>query len=290
VSTSPRVAGHRPFSAPSRLPSAGTTPLPTPARASLAPPAPAGTPQGSRLPLRADTGNATQVVTVVARSAASTTATLQAWDRTGAGWVRHGPASRAYLGDKGMTTRPDESLSATPIGSLTLTQTFGRAERPGHPTALLQDGQQRLVSHRRGVEVLQHSLPVRRLLPVRHRAGGEPLPGRFPLHVRRGDRLQPVAVTRGAGSAFFLHVTEFRPTTGCVSIPRGSLVSIMRWLSPAAHPRIVMGVAESLPDEPRSRSRGRSPYSPVKQTLCSSRSPGMLEKPSAVARCLENLP
>jgi L,D-peptidoglycan transpeptidase YkuD (ErfK/YbiS/YcfS/YnhG family) len=131
VSTSPRVAGHRPFSAPSRLPSAGTTPLPTPARASLAPPAPAGTPQGSRLPLRADTGNATQVVTVVARSAASTTATLQAWDRTGAGWVRHGPASRAYLGDKGMTTRPDESLSATPIGSLTLTQTFGRADDPG---------------------------------------------------------------------------------------------------------------------------------------------------------------
>lgn len=36
----------------------------------------------------------------------------------------------------------------------------------------------------------------------------------------------------GGGSAFFLHVTENKPTQGCVSIPAGALVSIMRWGRP----------------------------------------------------------
>ena len=40
----------------------------------------------------------------------------------------------------------------------------------------------------------------------------------------------------GAGSAFFLHVTDGGPTAGCVSIPAANLVSLMRWLSPNAHP------------------------------------------------------
>jgi L,D-peptidoglycan transpeptidase YkuD (ErfK/YbiS/YcfS/YnhG family) len=36
----------------------------------------------------------------------------------------------------------------------------------------------------------------------------------------------------GGGSVFFLHVTENKPTQGCVSIPAGTLVSIMRWGRP----------------------------------------------------------
>ena len=49
-------------------------------------------------------------------------------------------------------------------------------------------------------------------------------------------------VRRGAGSAFFLHVSDGSATTGCVSIPEDELVSIMRWLTPSAHPRILIGV------------------------------------------------
>ena len=51
---------------------------------------------------------------------------------------------------------------------------------------------------------------------------------RFPVHA-------------GAGSAFFLHVTNGEATAGCVSIPEASLVSIMRWLNPSVHPRILIG-------------------------------------------------
>ena len=56
-------------------------------------------------------------------------------------------------------------------------------------------------------------------------------------------RNAPGGVHQGAGSAFFLHVTDGEPTAGCVAIPQADLVSIMTWLTPAAHPRILIGVA-----------------------------------------------
>ena len=49
------------------------------------------------------------------------------------------------------------------------------------------------------------------------------------------------ARTPGAGSAFFLHVTDGRPTGGCVAIDRAALVSILRWLDPAKAPVINVG-------------------------------------------------
>ncbi len=49
-------------------------------------------------------------------------------------------------------------------------------------------------------------------------------------------------VVPGAGSAFFLHVANGGPTAGCVAIDQGTLVSIMKWLDPAQHPRIAIGV------------------------------------------------
>ncbi|MEP6698077.1 MAG: L,D-transpeptidase family protein [Pseudonocardiales bacterium] len=200
-------------------------------------------PVGMPLPLRADTAAAAQVVTVVAGSLTSTTATLQAWDRAGEGWVRRGPSVRAYLGDQGLTARPSEALSATPIGSFTLTQAFGRAKDPGtrlpyfrsdtsdwwvtDPTSSFYNSHYRCST----------SCPFRTALGENlYRAGSL-----YTYAVVIDYNRRPV--TPGAGSAFFLHVTEFKPTTGCISIPEGDLVSILRWLLPAAHPRIVLGVS-----------------------------------------------
>jgi len=50
------------------------------------------------------------------------------------------------------------------------------------------------------------------------------------------------ARTPGLGSAIFLHVNVGVPTAGCVSLPTGELLEILRWLNPAASPRIAMGV------------------------------------------------
>ncbi len=49
--------------------------------------------------------------------------------------------------------------------------------------------------------------------------------------------------TPGLGSAIFLHVSNGGPTAGCVSLPAGQLLDVLRWLDPAHGPRIVIGVA-----------------------------------------------
>ncbi|MGI9004810.1 MAG: hypothetical protein ACR2FU_01165 [Streptosporangiaceae bacterium] len=44
----------------------------------------------------------------------------------------------------------------------------------------------------------------------------------------------------GRGSAIFLHVGTGTATAGCVSLPRSRLLKVLRWLRPAARPRIVI--------------------------------------------------
>ena len=51
-----------------------------------------------------------------------------------------------------------------------------------------------------------------------------------------------LARTPGLGSAIFLHINIGTPTAGCVTLPVGELLEILRWLNPAASPRIEMGV------------------------------------------------
>jgi L,D-peptidoglycan transpeptidase YkuD (ErfK/YbiS/YcfS/YnhG family) len=50
----------------------------------------------------------------------------------------------------------------------------------------------------------------------------------------------------GDGSAIFLHVSGGGPTAGCVSLPTAELLSVLRWLAPAAQPRIIMGTAATI--------------------------------------------
>jgi L,D-peptidoglycan transpeptidase YkuD (ErfK/YbiS/YcfS/YnhG family) len=50
------------------------------------------------------------------------------------------------------------------------------------------------------------------------------------------------ARTPGLGSAIFLHINIGTPTAGCVTLPVGELLEILRWLNPAASPRIAMAV------------------------------------------------
>jgi hypothetical protein len=50
------------------------------------------------------------------------------------------------------------------------------------------------------------------------------------------------ARTPGLGSAIFLYINIGMPTAGCVTLPEGELLEILRWLNPAASPRIAVGV------------------------------------------------
>jgi L,D-peptidoglycan transpeptidase YkuD (ErfK/YbiS/YcfS/YnhG family) len=237
---SPRTTAHKP-SAPTSL-HGSATPL-----AMMVASRTAHRVRGGRLPLHLRTHHAGQVITVVARSRRSRVATLQAWHTVpGRGWVRRGPRIRAYIGADGMTWHASESKSATPMGSFTLTRAFGHNTNPG--TALpylrinpadwwisqpgrLYNTHQRCWSH----------CPFTQGAPNEHLYYETPYYN-YAVVIDYNTRNAPGGVKQGRGSAFFLHVTVGQPTAGCVAIPQARLVSIMQWLAPRKHPRILIGV------------------------------------------------
>jgi len=193
-------------------------------------------------------GDARQVITAIAASTSNTRGTLAAWRKVPGGWQRVGRPVPAWFGSDGLTRHASESLSATPIGSFTLTQAFGRFADPG--TALpytrttpadwwisqpgsLYNSRQRCSS----------DCPFTQGDPNEHLYYTVPY-YRYAVVIDYNTRNSPTGVVQGAGSAFFLHVhpAGTGATAGCVAIPQWKLVRLMRWLSPASHPRILVGV------------------------------------------------
>jgi L,D-peptidoglycan transpeptidase YkuD (ErfK/YbiS/YcfS/YnhG family) len=181
------------------------------------------------------------VVTVVASSARATTATLTAWQRGPAGWTAVVGPVTARIGSSGVG-RASEGSTRTPAGTFTLTEGFGRAADPG--TALpyrVVDGDDWWVSDVHSPRYNQYAACAPGTCDFDERAGenlhaaGRVYDYAAVIDYNRGG-------TPGAGSAFFLHVTNGAPTAGCVAIDAGSLVSVLRWLDPGARPVISIGV------------------------------------------------
>ena len=203
--------------------------------------------RGGALPLGYSTANATRVLTVTAPSSGNTVATLQAWTKArGGGWVKTGSSVTAHIGAQGMTGSPSESRSATPEGSFTLTQAFGRYGNPGTRLPYFQTNAADWWISQSGplYNTHQHcsgSCPFIQGSPNEHLYYETPYYNHAVV-IDYNTPNAPGGVRQGAGSAFFLHVTDGRATAGCVAIPQATLVSIMRWLTPGAHPRILIGV------------------------------------------------
>ena len=174
------------------------------------------------LPLAFGTGDATRVITVVADSDASTSAVVQAWQKSGSGWIRYGSAVPAEVGSDGLSTHASESLSATPIGSFTLTQAFGHDPNPGTSLPYLQTTPADWwISQYGGAyagcyNTLQTGPPTS-ACPYDDAAGSanpnEHLYYEMPYYtyaVVIDYNRSPVV--QGAGSAFFLHVSVGQPT------------------------------------------------------------------------------
>ena len=211
-------------------------------------PKPASTPaprRGQALPLGYSTGSATRVITVVAPSTGSTTALLQAWYKApGGGWLRYGSTVTAHVGSQGLTTHPSESKSATPIGSFSLTQAFGRASDPGTALPYFRtDSHDWWVSDANSRYYNTHYRCASGSCPFNTGAGENLYAAGFVYTYAVVIDYNRFPVTRGAGSAFFLHVTNGSATAGCVAISQSKLVSLMRWMSPSTHPRILIGVS-----------------------------------------------
>jgi L,D-peptidoglycan transpeptidase YkuD (ErfK/YbiS/YcfS/YnhG family) len=202
---------------------------------------------GQPLPLRYSTGTATRVITVTAGSTRSTTATLQAWTKVATGkWRKYGAAVTAHVGADGLG-HASEYRSATPTGSFTLTQAFGRNSDPGTNLPYFRTRTSDWWISQPGRLYNTHqrcssSCAFTRGDPNEHLYYETPYYN-YAVVIDYNTRNAPGGVHAGAGSAFFLHVTDGRATAGCVAIPQSKLVTLMRWLTPSAHPRIVIGVA-----------------------------------------------
>ncbi len=229
-------------------PASANTVLPPPAAPAAAAVTTASAPPAGGLPLEEPTGSASQVITVVAQSTSSTTGVLQAWDKAPDGsWLKVGGAVLAHLGSSGLSAHDREGLSATPIGSFTLTQAFGADANPGtalpyHVTTpadwwISQYGGP-YTSMYNTMQTCSGTCPFTQGNPNEHLHSETPY---YNYAVVINYNTSPVV--QGAGSAFFLHVNpDGKPTAGCVSIAQSNLISIMQWLNPAAQPRILIGI------------------------------------------------
>ncbi len=195
---------------------------------------------------RAIPADVTQVIVVTARSWRRTSGTLTAYKRTATGW-RRVLITGARLGRTGLVPAAQrvQDSGRTPAGLFTITETFGRATDPGTamPYTRLTDDHW-WVQDRRSRHYNQMRLGSRG--GFARRTSGFNSSERL---ARMGAQYDYVAVIDfnrprpviGRGSGIFLHAFGDLTTVGCVSVERSRMRALLRWLDPAAHPRIVIG-------------------------------------------------
>jgi L,D-peptidoglycan transpeptidase YkuD (ErfK/YbiS/YcfS/YnhG family) len=195
------------------------------------------------LPLGLPTGDAEQVITVVAASTSAASASLQAWAKIPGGWRRMGPTVVSHVASGGLTATPRESDPSTPLGSFPLTQAFGKLPDPGTGLPYFRVTSADWWISQPGPLYNTHQVcgvacPFRQDSPNTHLVDAV----RAYNYAVAIDYNRSPAVP-GAGSAYFLHVTTAgKPTRGCISVPQRTMASILRWLRTGAHPRILIGI------------------------------------------------
>ena len=195
-----------------------------------------------------ETGSATQLVTAVARTRASSQATLRLWRRSGGCWHAAAGPWTAWLGGRGTSPAKREGDLRTPTGIFGIGRTmYGIGANPG-----VRYAYRRIVCGDWWVEDPASPYYNR----FRHVRCGSSPPfrttsedmSRSPTAYRHLAfiRYNADPVVPGRGSGIFLHVSTGRPTLGCVSLPLPQLVATLRWLRPAAGPLIAIGTAADL--------------------------------------------
>ena len=185
-----------------------------------------------------------QVITVSVKSSTSTTGVLEAWQRRGESFTRvRGPIS-VYVGEEGVGLA-SERRSRTPRGVFALTEAFGRAPDPGAAMPYTRVS----LSHWWVSDVRSPHYNAMRVCRPGDSCG---------FRQSRSEQLGDIdaykyaividynrdPVIAGRGSAFFLHVSEGKPTQGCISMRAADLTWLLRWLDPAHDPVIAINFGD----------------------------------------------
>jgi L,D-peptidoglycan transpeptidase YkuD (ErfK/YbiS/YcfS/YnhG family) len=227
------TATPRPVASPKPTPK--TTPKPTTAR----PTVPATL--ASRLHTLPST--TTQVVIVHAPTANTTYATLETFSKVHGAWVPQFAPMSARIGQDGFSDNHVEGSPSTPTGVYGFGSTmYGNGSDPGLRFAwhhLVTDDWWNENSGSPQYNEFVHS-------PTSPGGGSEALWTVMPQYEFLAFVTYNVPAVPGRGSAIFLHETDGQATHGCISLPRSDLLSVLRWLDPAAHPRIVLSPDSEL--------------------------------------------
>jgi len=193
----------------------------------------------------------TQVIVVSAATWRSTTASITIYNSDGLHWTRL-TTMPARLGYAGLVTASHrvQDTGATPAGQFGITETFGRQVNPGTAMPFVQvTNDDWWVEDRASAFYNQMHSAAAGGFRV-SRAGfnsSEQLAAMGSQYdyaaVINFNRPNPV-VGRGAG--IFLHAFGRGLTAGCVSVAHERMQSILRWLDPTRHPRIIIGPAKWL--------------------------------------------
>src|ERR1700756_326058 len=174
-------------------------------------------------------GNATQVISVVGVGGSS--AKMDVWQRTAAGWQPIGAGILAHIGSAGMTAQSRDGYPATPMGIFTLDYVFGTAPSPGGGLPYVQvgpddwwDGDPKSPTF----NTHQHCARDQCHFDT---SDSENLDIPEYVHsVVMGVNTKARIPADGAG--FFLHATDGGPTAGCVAIDDDTLAKIIQGLGP----------------------------------------------------------
>ena len=175
-------------------------------------------------------GSATQVISVL--GAGGSNATLSTWQKAGGDWAQVLGGVAAKVGSPGISSSYGESSSATPAGVFAITGAIGRQADPGAGVSYFRiDSSDWWVSDVNSPDYNTHQRCARGTCPF-NESTSENLAEHGAVYdyaLVMGVNSQHVP---GAGSAFFVHVTNGAPTAGCVAIPASTLASIVRWVRP----------------------------------------------------------
>ena len=196
----------------------------------------------------ADTGSATQLVTVASLRASSQTGAVRVWEKQGDCWTQVAGPWTGWLGIRGISEHKREGDLKTPSGAFGIQPVmYGLAPNPG-----VRYRYHRIVCGDWWVED-PRSPSYNRFRHVR--CGAKP-----PFRTTSEDMSKsPTAyrhlavidyntqpIVRGRGSGIFLHVSHGNPTLGCVSLALPQLLKVLRWFDPAKRPLIVIGTRATI--------------------------------------------
>lgn len=192
--------------------------------------------------------SARQLITVEAKVARTTHASLQTWKRSGVCWVAVAGPYPARLGKNGLSSNRREGDGTTPTGTYRIGSTmYGNEPNPGVKFRYRRlrcgdwwDEDPSSPTY----NSFQH-VPCGERPPFGGASEGmwqQPRPYPFLAVFEYNTR----PAVPGKGSGMFLHAQTGGPTIGCVSLRKAELRAVLRWLRPGDAPVIAIGTSAQL--------------------------------------------